>query len=84
MKIAATVGVRGQVTIPKAFRRSLGIGPGTELAFEVKCGELLARKAVDEDPLDALVGLGGRGSSDAFLRRVRGTPYDSRRDGVPR
>lgn len=84
MKSAAKVGERGQVTIPKAFRRSLGIGPGTKLVFEVKRGELLARKAVDEDPLDALVGLGGRGSSDAFLRRARGAPYDPRRDGAPR
>lgn len=72
------------MTIPKAFRRSLGIGPGTKLVFEVRRGELLARKAVAEDPLDALIGLGGSGRTDPVLRRMRGAPYERRRDGTPR
>jgi antitoxin PrlF len=84
MKNAATVGERGQVTIPKAFRRSLGIGPGTKIVFELKQGELLARKASEEDPLDALVGLAGRGRTDDLLRRTRGAAYDPRRDGPRR
>jgi AbrB family looped-hinge helix DNA binding protein len=84
MKNAATVGERGQVTIPKAFRRSLGIGPGTKIVFEVKRGELLGRKVSEEDPLDALVGLAGPGRTDDFLRRTRGVAYDPRRDGPRR
>ena len=84
MKNDATVGERGQVTIPKAFRRSLGIGPGTKIVFEVKRGELVARKASQEDPLDALVGLAGRGKTDDFLRRMRGVAYSTRRDGPGR
>jgi AbrB family looped-hinge helix DNA binding protein len=84
MKKDATVGERGQVTIPKKIRQSLGIGPGTKIVFEVRQGELLARKASDEDPLDALVGLASRGKTDAFLRRTRGSAYDPRRDGSPR
>jgi AbrB family looped-hinge helix DNA binding protein len=84
MKTAATVGERGQVTIPKSIRRSLGIGPGTKLVFEVKRGELLARKVSAEDPLDALVGLGGCGETDRVLDRTRGAGHDPRRDGTPR
>jgi AbrB family looped-hinge helix DNA binding protein len=84
MKNGATVGERGQVTIPKAFRRSLGIGPGTKIVFEMKRGELVARKASEGDPLDALVGLAGRGKTDDILRKTRGAAYDSRRDGPRR
>jgi antitoxin PrlF len=84
MKSAATVGERGQVTIPKAFRRSLGIGPGTKIVFEMRRGELLARKVSEDDPLDALVGLAGRGRTDDFLVRARGRAYDRRLDGPRR
>jgi bifunctional DNA-binding transcriptional regulator/antitoxin component of YhaV-PrlF toxin-antitoxin module len=72
------------VTIPKAFRRSLGIGPGTKIVFEMRRGELLARKISAEDPLDALVGLAGRGRTDDFLVQARGRKYDRRLDGPRR
>jgi len=84
MKSAAKVGERGQVTIPKVFRTSLGIAPGTRLVFEVRRGELLARKASEEDPLDALVGLGAGRRTDEVMRRLRGPAYDRLRDGTPR
>lgn len=84
MKNTALVGERGQVTVPKVFRRMLGIQVGTRLVFEVKGGELRGRKVTADDPLEALVGLGGPARTDAALRRLRGAPYSPARDGKPR
>ena len=81
MKSATTVGERGQVTIPKPLRRRLGIGPGTKLQFELRHGELVARMAGGEDPLDALVGIGVAERTDRFLRQTRGAPFQPERDG---
>lgn len=67
---------RGQVTIPKGIRRQLGVRPGDHLEFEVlDGGRLMARKAVDRDPVDAAYGvLTLPGGTDAFLDSVRGEP----------
>ncbi|MFC7202857.1 AbrB/MazE/SpoVT family DNA-binding domain-containing protein [Haloferax namakaokahaiae] len=42
---------RGQFTIPKAYRRELGIHGGDEVTVDVKDGELVVRRPVDEDEL---------------------------------
>ena len=52
----AKVSEKGQVTIPKEIRDRLGIQPGAVLDFEAVGGELVARKTVGRDPVDALYG----------------------------
>jgi len=39
------VGERGQVTIPKAIRDRLGLGPDTEVEFQIRGGVVELRKA---------------------------------------
>lgn len=53
----ATVSENGQVTIPKALRDRLGIRPGVVLEFHDEGGRLVATKAMDADPVDALYGI---------------------------
>lgn len=57
------VTVKGQVTIPKDLRDELGIGAGSEVAFERKADTLVVRK-VD--------GAAGRGRQIAERLRGRG------------
>jgi AbrB family looped-hinge helix DNA binding protein len=69
----ATVSEKGQVTIPKALRTSLGLRPGVVLEFEAEAGRLVARKAQATDPLDAAWGILSLDESvDDFIDRVRG------------
>jgi AbrB family looped-hinge helix DNA binding protein len=39
------VGDRGQVTIPKEIRERFGIGPNTEVEFEIANGSIVLKKA---------------------------------------
>ena len=79
------VGERGQVTIPKPLRISLGIVQGMELDFEEKGGALIAQRITPEDPFDALRGLAGRaGNTDRFLEKARGPAWSRARDGARR
>ncbi len=79
------VSEKGQVTIPKPLRISLGIVEGTELEFEEKGGVLVAQRITLEDPIDALRGLAGRGGNvDRFLARARGPAWSRARDGERR
>ena len=43
----STVTSKGQVTIPKSIRESLGIGPGAHLIFKLEAGERLVVVNVD-------------------------------------
>ena len=83
--MTSTVSEKGQVTIPKPLRDSLGLVPGTELDFEERDGALVARRAVREDPLSRLVGLLPRTGVDAALESQRGPAWtpklDERRRG---
>ncbi len=79
------VSEKGQVTIPKPLRISLGIVEGTELEFEEKGGALIALPVTPQDPIDALRGLAGRGGHvDRFLARTRGPAWSRARDGESR
>lgn len=42
----ATVTSKGQVTLPKKVRDALGIGPGTEVEFDLEEGRAVMRKRV--------------------------------------
>lgn len=39
------VGPKGQVVIPKVFRKSLGITPGSKVTFELHGDKLLVKKS---------------------------------------
>ena len=70
----ATVSEKGQITIPKALRETLGIRPGTVLEVAAVRGNLIAQKREAEDPLLKWRGRGrlpGGGSVDAYLARTR-------------
>lgn len=69
----ATVGERGQVTIPKKLRDRLGIKPGMVLEFELVGGKLEAVKKSELDPFDQVFGcLKGIQSTDEFIEDMRG------------
>ncbi len=69
----AVVAERGQVTIPKPLRQSLGIMPKTVLDFHEENGRLIAVKAVGRDPVSRVTGcLRLRKTSDALIDELRG------------
>lgn len=69
----AVVAQRGQVTIPKALRERLGIGPGTVLEFHVEDGRLIAVKRKQDHPALAMLGKRGRGRRTAdVMEELRG------------
>jgi antitoxin PrlF len=70
----AIVSEKGQITIPKAIRRRLGIGAGTVIDFEATAGRLVGEKQeLSEDPVAAVTGIvkGARGVDD-YLSQTRG------------
>ena len=73
---------KGQVTIPKPLRESLGLEPGHELEFEEREGTLLVRRRTPVDPLHDLVGLvTERIDIDAYLDETRGPRWQAGLDG---
>lgn len=73
---------KGQVTIPKPLRESLGLEPGHELEFEEREGTLLVRRRTPVDPLHELVGLvTERIDIDAYLDETRGPRWQAGLDG---
>ena len=70
----AVVSEKGQVTIPKKVRDTLGITPGTVLDFEASGGRLVANKRIAEDVFEKWRGRGkipGGLSVDEYLKLVR-------------
>lgn len=69
----AVVAERGQVTIPKALRERLGIGPRTVLDFEAEDGRLIAVKVPPCDPVGEVIGcLQLDKDTDALIAEMRG------------
>jgi AbrB family looped-hinge helix DNA binding protein len=67
------VSEKGQVTIPKALRDRLGLGPGQVLDFRERNGRLVAEKPAARDAVSSVYGilqLGRR--TDSLMREVRG------------
>jgi AbrB family looped-hinge helix DNA binding protein len=66
---------KGQITIPTAIRRRLGLKPGQVLEFDEEAPYLLAVPAFDEQAMRSLVGC-TRGrlakSSEEWLDETRG------------
>lgn len=74
--MTAIVSEKGQVTIPKRLRDSLGLRQGQVLAFSEQGGALVATKVMDENPFEALRGTvelpDWAESVDDFIDQVRG------------
>lgn len=69
----ATVAERGQVTIPKALRKRLGIGHHTILDFHEEDGKLVAEKVDRHDPVSRVLGcLKLNRPVDQFISELRG------------
>jgi AbrB family looped-hinge helix DNA binding protein len=70
----ATVGERGQVTIPKALRERLGIRAGQKLDFHEEGGRLIATKGTSgHDPAVSVFGiLRLPAPVDALIDEMRG------------
>ena len=70
----ATVGERGQITLPKAVREALGLVKGTQLVVELEGSRIILRKNV----ADAVSKLRGRFklpagvTTDDVMRELRG------------
>ena len=54
----AILSEKGQVTIPKRLRDSLGLKPGVTLNFTEEEGRLVARKVASDDPFGKWKGKG--------------------------
>ena len=71
----AIIAERGQVTIPKALRKKLGMRPGTVLDFHDENGRLVAVKATAADPVAQVYGILKLDKrTDTLLRELRGEP----------
>lgn len=69
------VSEKGQVTIPKKLRDELGIRPGQVLEFDREDGRLVAKKAVEANPISKIYGILDLGmSTDEFMAIVRDSP----------
>jgi AbrB family looped-hinge helix DNA binding protein len=78
----SVVSEKGQVTIPKALRDALAIGPGTELDFTEEDGKLVARRVFKSDAIRALLGFLPRGeATDAYVDDLRGPRWTPELDG---
>ncbi|GAB3752511.1 AbrB/MazE/SpoVT family DNA-binding domain-containing protein [Aerolutibacter ruishenii] len=70
----ATVGERGQITLPKAVRDALGLAKGAQLKVELEGNRIVLRKSVD-DAISRARGrfkLDGFESTDEAMRAIRG------------
>lgn len=68
-----SVSEKGQVTIPKALRDSLGIRAGQVLHVREDRGRLIITKHTEGDIVESVVGvLGQAASANALLSELRG------------
>lgn len=78
MTYTATVGERGQITLPKPLRDRYGLRKGMTVELELANGQVCLRKKVDIraalDEADGILGRLGKdiGDVDAFIEDIRG------------
>ena len=72
------VSEKGQITVPKVLRNSLGIRPGDELDVIDDGGRLVLSRAIHDDPVAAVYGIvnTGRRATDEIIEDLRG-PVDA-------
>lgn len=71
----ATVGERGQVTIPKPLRDRMGLGAGQRVDIEEQDGELVLRKVFEDDAIARVYGtlkLPDGWDTDSAIEAMRG------------
>jgi len=80
----SVVSEKGQVTIPKLLRETLGLRAGAVLDFAAPQGVLIARNAVGpKNPVDAVTGILPPMDVDAEIERMRGKAWNPH-DDLPR
>lgn len=71
----AVLSEKGQVTIPKQVRDSLGLRPGVSIDFHTENGRLIGIKSVKDDVFRKWRGRGklplGTNSVDEYIRSIR-------------
>lgn len=73
----ATLTSKGQITLPKSVRQVLGVDAGSKLAFEVRDGEVVVRRAGAEHEDPAVGAFLGLIEADIRAgRRVQSLPND--------
>jgi len=74
----ARITSKGQITVPRDIRRTLGVRPGDRLLFEVDEGGVRVRPLRSEDPFEKYQGIGnpgmpsGRKAIVRYIREMRG------------
>lgn len=72
MKVTAKITSKGQITVPRAVRRALGVRTGDHLLFEEDDRGLRLRALRSKSPFAEFQGIGNRTSGrKAILRRIR-------------
>jgi antitoxin PrlF len=78
MKAQAKITSKGQITIPRDFRRALGVRPGDKLVFEKVGNVIRIRPLKDLDPFEKYSGIGnpgipsGRKGILRYIEKMRG------------
>ena len=85
--MATTITTKGQVTIPKRVRDSLGLAPGSRVVFDVnESGEIVLRRAGGREAkpslnLERVIGsaqIKWDGTTDEYMEWLRGYSDDPR------
>ena len=74
MKEQAKITSKGQVTVPKRIRQSLGVEPGDSILFEEHGDEVVVRPVRKKNPFEKYRGIGNPGigsGREAVLREFR-------------
>lgn len=78
MEKSAKITTKGQITVPLAIRRVLGVGPGDTLLFESDRSGVKVRPVRVDSPFAKYRGIGDRGigsgrkAINKWIRRMRG------------
>lgn len=72
----SAVSEKGQVTIPKKLRESLGLRAGVRLQFEERDGLLVARRIPAAKYLEDVIGILPQRDTDECMRELRGPGWD--------
>jgi len=78
VKKQARITSKGQITVPRDIRRTLGVGPGDRLVFETDSSGVRVKPVRAQSPFEKYRGIGnpgipsGRKALRAWFRRLRG------------
>jgi AbrB family looped-hinge helix DNA binding protein len=78
LKKQARITSKGQITVPHAIRRAMGVRPGDKLLFEQDGSEFRVKPVQTESPFEKYRGIGnpgissGRKAINRYIRHLRG------------